>query len=119
MLQRAHKGMLMISEATTVSPTGFGYPNTPGIYTDEMVGAWKPIVEAVHKKGGKILCQLWHTGRCVCERPARRLGVQRRPAPRARLHAPPRHGGLTALPAGCRTAPTSPTVQTRSAPRPS
>lgn len=28
--QRATPGGLMISEATVVSPTGFGYPNTPG-----------------------------------------------------------------------------------------
>jgi len=31
--QRATAG-LIIAEATTVSPRGHGYPNTPGIYTD-------------------------------------------------------------------------------------
>jgi 2,4-dienoyl-CoA reductase-like NADH-dependent reductase (Old Yellow Enzyme family) len=27
------------------------------------VEAWKPIVEAVHEKGGIFFCQLWHAGR--------------------------------------------------------
>lgn len=39
------------------------YPNTPGIWTREQVEAWKPIVEAVHEKGGIFFCQLWHAGR--------------------------------------------------------
>lgn len=39
------------------------YPHTPGIWTKEHVEAWKPIVDAVHAKGGIFFCQLWHTGR--------------------------------------------------------
>ena len=39
------------------------YPNTPGVYTDEQVEAWKPIVKAVHDKGAFFFCQLWHCGR--------------------------------------------------------
>ena len=38
-------------------------PNTPGIWTREQVEAWKPIVSAVHEKGGIFFCQLWHAGR--------------------------------------------------------
>lgn len=38
-------------------------PNTPGIWTEEQVEAWKPIVDAVHAKGGVFFCQIWHTGR--------------------------------------------------------
>lgn len=34
----------------------------PGIWTKEQVEAWKPIVNAVHGKGGVFFCQLWHTG---------------------------------------------------------
>ena len=39
------------------------YPQTPGIWTKEQVEAWKPIVDAVHAKGGIFFCQLWHVGR--------------------------------------------------------
>ena len=60
--QRASAG-LIIAEATTVSPRGHGYPNTPGIYTDEQVAGWKKVTSAVHAKGGRIFLQLWHVGR--------------------------------------------------------
>ncbi|XP_039118082.1 putative 12-oxophytodienoate reductase 11 [Dioscorea cayenensis subsp. rotundata] len=39
------------------------YPETPGIWTKEQVEAWKPIVKAVHGKGGVFFCQLGHVGR--------------------------------------------------------
>ncbi|KAK9989708.1 hypothetical protein SO802_029947 [Lithocarpus litseifolius] len=61
--QRASKGGLLIAEATGVSDTAQGYPNTPGIWTKEQVEAWKPIVDAVHAKGGIFFCQIWHVGR--------------------------------------------------------
>lgn len=60
--QRASAG-LIITEATSVTPMGVGYPNTPGIWSDEQVEGWKQITAAVHAKGGKIIMQLWHVGR--------------------------------------------------------
>ena len=60
--QRAAAG-LIVSEATSVSPCGYGYPNTPGIHTKEQVDGWKKVTEAVHAKGGHIYLQLWHVGR--------------------------------------------------------
>lgn len=60
--QRATAG-LILSEATSVSPMGVGYPNTPGIWSDEQVEGWKKITSAVHAKGGRIFLQLWHVGR--------------------------------------------------------
>jgi len=54
---------LIISEATPVSPTGHGYYATPGIHTDEQEAGWKTVTDAVHARGGKIVCQLWHVGR--------------------------------------------------------
>ena len=39
------------------------YPQTPGIWTKEQVEAWKPIVDAVHAKGGIFFCQILHVGR--------------------------------------------------------
>ena len=60
--QRASAG-LIISEATSVTPMGVGYPNTPGIWSDAQVEGWKLITKAVHDAGGRILLQLWHVGR--------------------------------------------------------
>ena len=60
--QRASAG-LIITEATSVSPRGFGYPSTPGIYSKTQVAGWRKITEAVHHLGGRIFLQLWHVGR--------------------------------------------------------
>jgi len=61
--QRATEGGLLIAEATGVSHSAQGYPDSPGIWTREQVEAWKPVVDAVHAKGGVFFCQIWHTGR--------------------------------------------------------
>ena len=61
--QRASEGGLIVSEATQVSQSGQGYPLTPGIHSDEQVEGWSKITEAVHRNGGLIVLQLWHTGR--------------------------------------------------------
>lgn len=60
--QRASAG-LIISEATSVTPMGVGYADTPGIWSKEQVEGWKKVTEAVHLKGGSIVLQLWHVGR--------------------------------------------------------
>ncbi len=60
--QRASAG-LILTEATSVTPMGVGYPDTPGIWSDEQVQGWKHITAAVHAAGGRILLQLWHVGR--------------------------------------------------------
>ncbi|MEC7118903.1 MAG: alkene reductase [Pseudomonadota bacterium] len=60
--QRASAG-LIISEATSVTPMGVGYPNTPGIWSDAQVEGWKLVTDAVHQAGGRIVLQLWHVGR--------------------------------------------------------
>lgn len=60
--QRASAG-LIISEGTSPSPNGVGYPRIPGIYYDAQIAAWKTVTEAVHAKGGKIFIQFMHTGR--------------------------------------------------------
>ncbi|MGL4400866.1 MAG: alkene reductase [Luteolibacter sp.] len=61
-VQRSSFGMIL-SEATSISPQGVGYPNTPGIWSDEQVAGWKLVTSAVHQAGGQILLQLWHVGR--------------------------------------------------------
>ncbi len=60
--QRASAG-LIITEGTGVSQEGLGWPNAPGLWTDEQVEAWKPVTAAVHEAGGKIVAQIWHMGR--------------------------------------------------------
>jgi len=60
--QRADAG-LIISEGTLVSPQGTEWPYAPGIFTSEQVEGWRKVTNAVHKKGGLIISQLWHVGR--------------------------------------------------------
>lgn len=61
-VQRASAG-LILSEATSVDPMGVGYPDTPGIWSEEQVKGWSIVTDAVHRAGGIILLQLWHVGR--------------------------------------------------------
>jgi 2,4-dienoyl-CoA reductase-like NADH-dependent reductase (Old Yellow Enzyme family) len=60
--ERASAG-LILSEATSVSPQGVGYADTPGIWSPVQVAGWKRITDAVHHAGGCIFMQLWHVGR--------------------------------------------------------
>jgi len=60
--QRASAG-LILSEATSISPMGVGYPDTPGLWSAEQVEGWKLVTKAVHEAGGTIVAQLWHVGR--------------------------------------------------------
>jgi len=61
-VQRASAG-LILTEATSVTPQGVGYPSTPGIWSDEQVEGWRLVTEGVHAAGGRIFMQLWHVGR--------------------------------------------------------
>jgi N-ethylmaleimide reductase len=62
--QRAAAG-LIITEATGISREGLGWPYAPGIWNEAQQEAWKPVTEAVHQAGGRIMLQLWHMGRVV------------------------------------------------------
>ena len=61
--QRASRGGLIITEATTISERARGYLGAPGLYTASQASGWERIVNAVHQKGGTIVSQLWHVGR--------------------------------------------------------
>lgn len=61
--QRASAG-LIITECVAVSADSAGIIRAPGLYTDAHVEGWREVVEAVHRAGGRIICQLWHGGRC-------------------------------------------------------
>ena len=60
--QRASAG-LIITEGTSPSPNGLGYPRIPGIFDAEQVDGWKATTSAVHAGGGKIFSQFMHCGR--------------------------------------------------------
>jgi 2,4-dienoyl-CoA reductase-like NADH-dependent reductase (Old Yellow Enzyme family) len=60
--QRASAG-LILSEATSVTPAGVGYADTPGIWSQEQVKGWRLVTDSVHRAGGRIFLQLWHVGR--------------------------------------------------------
>ncbi|MFK4071995.1 alkene reductase [Streptomyces sp. NPDC029674] len=60
--QRASAG-LIITEGIQPSVVGQGYPDTPGLHTDEQVASWRKVTDAVHAAGGTIFAQLMHTGR--------------------------------------------------------
>lgn len=60
--QRATAG-LIIAEASPISPMAVGYLDTPGIWSAEQVASWRPVTDAVHAAGGRMVLQLWHVGR--------------------------------------------------------
>lgn len=60
--QRASAG-LIITEGTSPSPNGLGYPRIPGIFSRAQIEGWTQVTQAVHAKGAKIFIQLMHTGR--------------------------------------------------------
>ena len=60
--QRSGAG-LIITEGTSPSPNGLGYPRIPGIFSKEQVEGWKKITTAIHAGGAKVFIQLMHTGR--------------------------------------------------------
>jgi len=54
---------LVITEATQVADKTSAFYAEAGIYSDEQVEGWKLTTKAVHDKGGKIFCQIFHGGR--------------------------------------------------------
>jgi N-ethylmaleimide reductase len=60
--QRADAGLL-ITEGTSPSPNGTGYPRIPGLWSGGQVAGWRLVTDAVHARGGRIFVQLMHTGR--------------------------------------------------------
>jgi 2,4-dienoyl-CoA reductase-like NADH-dependent reductase (Old Yellow Enzyme family) len=54
---------LLIAEASGVSPEGRITPWCCGLWNEEQVEAWKPIVDFVHSQGAPFAIQLQHAGR--------------------------------------------------------
>jgi N-ethylmaleimide reductase len=59
--QRASAG-LIITEGTWVSRDAVGWHNVPGLFTEAQIRGWSAVTDAVHRAGGVIFAQLWHTG---------------------------------------------------------
>ena len=59
--QRASSG-LIIGECTEVSRDGYGWADTPGLWSREQAREWRSVTDAVHRRGGLMYAQLWHTG---------------------------------------------------------
>jgi N-ethylmaleimide reductase len=98
--QRAGAG-LIVTEGTSPSPNGLGYPRIPGLFNDAQVAGWRLVTDAVRAQGAKIFVQLMHTGRighpanlpagarvlgpaaapCSGQRYTDALGLQPHPAP--------------------------------------
>ena len=60
--QRADAG-LIVTEGTSPSPDGLGYPRIPGLFSDAQAAGWRGVTSAVHARGAKIFVQFMHTGR--------------------------------------------------------
>lgn len=69
-------GTLIITEAGLISPGSGGYPNAPGIWSEEQVAAWKTITDEVHRNGCSIICQLFHIGRAAVPEIAKKEGIE-------------------------------------------
>ncbi len=48
---RASAG-LIVTEGTSPSPNGLGYPRIPGIFNQAHVQGWQKVTRAVHENGG-------------------------------------------------------------------
>lgn len=60
--QRASAG-LIVSEGIQPNAVGQGFAQSPGLHSAEQVASWRPVTDAVHRAGGRIVAQLMHSGR--------------------------------------------------------
>lgn len=69
-------GTMIIAEGTFISPSACGgFPNAPGIWSEDQVTAWRTITDEVHSKGCFIFCQLVAMGRAADVEVAKAEGV--------------------------------------------
>ncbi|KAK0455301.1 uncharacterized protein EV420DRAFT_1272875 [Desarmillaria tabescens] len=67
--QRSHApGTLLVSEGTFIAPKAAGRLYFPGIWSQEMIAAWRQartshVTDSIHSKGSFIFCQLFALGR--------------------------------------------------------
>ncbi|OCF78780.1 hypothetical protein I204_00724 [Kwoniella mangroviensis CBS 8886] len=61
--QRASDDGLIITEGTVPLSEGKGWHHSPGIWSKDQIKGWRNITDAVHGKGGKVICQSFAAGR--------------------------------------------------------
>lgn len=64
---------LIVTEGTYINRAAAGaYDNVPHFYGEQSLAGWAHVAEQVHRAGGRIIPQLWHTGvaRTATEPPA-------------------------------------------------
>ncbi len=61
--ERARKAAFVLTECTGISRLGSSFSGCCGIFSEEQVEGWKKVNDAVHKEGGRIFIQIWHSGR--------------------------------------------------------
>jgi len=66
--QRAGDAGLIVTEGTSPSPNGLGYPRIPGLFSADQVRGWRQVTDAIHARGGHVFVQLMHTGRVAHEK---------------------------------------------------
>lgn len=54
---------LIMTEIQPVHPTAGIMPSLIHNYRDEIIPAFKPVVDEVHAHGGRLIAQLWHPGK--------------------------------------------------------
>lgn len=62
--QRASAG-LILTEATMIAPDGCAFIGEAGLYDEATAAGWRQVTDAVHRRGGLIMVQLWHPGRAA------------------------------------------------------
>ena len=62
---------LLITEGTYIdTKDSQGYLNQPGIATQAQADSWRPLVEAAHRHGAKVILQIQHAGAIAQGRPS-------------------------------------------------
>jgi len=62
--ERARGGFgLIIQECTAISRNGKSLLNECGMWDDSVIPSYRRLTDSIHEAGGKIFCQLRHTGR--------------------------------------------------------
>lgn len=75
--RRAEGGVgLILSEGTVVHrPASRNLPNIPLFHSEEPLGGWRKVIDAVHAARGKMGPQIWHTGAVPSSDPAFERGA--------------------------------------------
>lgn len=89
--ERAKGGAgLIYPESTCVDRGGHGFPRGAAIWDDSLIPGWRRLVDALHRHGTKVMCQLFHAGRQTYSMLIGRQQVAPSPIPCPLIHELPR-----------------------------